>query len=154
RRRLQGGLMTGFADAGLRGPVRTCFVLFLAAAAFAATSAFAAVAPSDAPAEQGGLQEIVVTAQRRSEGIQNVPVAVNALSAQDLEQRGITGLGDLVGGEVPSLRMQPFAGNQTILIAAMRGISSSRLTDVTFDNPVPVYIDDVYFGRAFALTAD
>src|ERR1700736_5113341 len=57
-----------------------------------------------AAAEAGGLAEIVVTAQKRSESLQSVPLSVAALGSAELERRNISGLGDLMGGQVPSLR--------------------------------------------------
>ena len=62
------------------------------------------------------LQEITVTATKREENLQMVPIAVSAIGATELEQRGIVGLQDLGGGKIPELRMQPFAGNQTITL--------------------------------------
>jgi iron complex outermembrane receptor protein len=121
--------------------------------------AAADTAPADAtPAESeasgestGALQEIVVTATRREETLQKVPIAVSAIGSAELEQRGIIGLHDLSGGKIPELRMQPFAGNQTVSLLAIRGFASPAGQDVTFENPVPVYVDDVYYGRASGL---
>src|SRR5581483_9199100 len=45
---------------------------------------------SEALAEETGLEEIVVTAQRRSENIQNVPIAVSAFTSEALQSKGIT----------------------------------------------------------------
>lgn len=120
----------------------------------AATAAAADAAPADAeaaPESNGSLQEIVVTATRRAETLQKVPVAVSAIGSEELEQRGIIGLQDLGGGKIPALRMQPFAGNQTVSLLAIRGFASPAGQDVTFENPVPVYVDDVYYGRASGL---
>ena len=61
------------------------------------------------------LEEIVVTAQRREEGMQDVPVAVSALSNRDLEMRGISGISGLATGEVPSLNVQTFAGRPGVM---------------------------------------
>jgi iron complex outermembrane receptor protein len=100
----------------------------------------------------GGLAEIVVTAQKRSESLQSVPLSVAALSSAELERRNISGLGDLMGGQVPSLRIEPFAGNPTVLEIAMRGFIDSNGVNVTNENPVPVYIDDVFYGRQTAVS--
>ena len=61
-----------------------------------------------------------MTAQRREEDIQRVPIAISAIGAEELAQRGIQGFADLGGGKVASLRMQPFAGNQTQLQVGIR----------------------------------
>src|SRR5882757_7570260 len=52
-------------------------------------------ASTASPAAQGGLQEIVVTAERRSENLQDTPIAVSALSQADLDKHQITGGADL-----------------------------------------------------------
>ena len=57
-------------------------ILFLAGAA--AASAQEQPAQTSAPADVGGLQEVVVTAERRSENIQSVPIAITAFTAEAL----------------------------------------------------------------------
>src|ERR1700682_1856856 len=63
---------------------------------------------SDVPSESqgGGLAVITVTGQRRSESEPSLPLSVSALGSEELERRNITGLGDLTGGQVPSLRIE------------------------------------------------
>ncbi|MBV8805258.1 MAG: TonB-dependent receptor [Sinobacteraceae bacterium] len=100
-----------------------------------------------APTEGGGLEEIVVTAQKRSESLQEVPLSVQALTADQLQARGISSISSFMTGEVPSLRVEPFAGNQSIVEVGIRGFLDPNGSDITNENPVPVYIDDVYYGR-------
>src|SRR5579859_301264 len=109
-------------------------------------------ANNESPVEGQGLAEIVVTAQKRSESLQSVPLSVAALGSAELERRNISGLGDLMGGQVPSLRIEPFAGNPTVLEIAMRGFIDSNGVNVTNENPVPVYIDAVFYGRQTAVS--
>ncbi|MGO9512714.1 MAG: TonB-dependent receptor [Steroidobacteraceae bacterium] len=106
-------------------------------------------APSSTPS--AGLEEIVVTAQKRSESLQTVPLSISALGSEELERRNIVNLNDLMGGQVPSLRIEPFAGNQTVLEVAIRGFVDPNGVNVTDENPVPVYIDDVFYGRQTAV---
>jgi len=106
----------------------------------------AQTASSPTPAAVG-LEEIVVTAQKRSESLQSVPLSITALSSDELTRRNITNLNDLMGGQVPSLRIEPFAGNQTVLEVAIRGFVDPNGVNVTNENPVPIYIDDVFYGR-------
>jgi outer membrane receptor protein involved in Fe transport len=82
-----------------------------------------------------GVQEIVVTAQRRSENLQTVPVSVTALDHTSLERLGLTTLKDLAR-EVPGLTVVSSGPGQNILI--MRGISSTAGTTAT----VGYYLDD------------
>src|SRR5207253_9055969 len=72
---------------------------------------------------------------------------VAALNSDELQARGISNLADLTGGQVPSLRIEPFAGNPSVLEVGIRGFIDSNGVNVTNENPVPIYIDDVYQGR-------
>ncbi len=96
--------------------------------------------PSDESA--GGLAEIVVTAQKRSENIQNVPISVQAVSASALAAAHITNLGQL-SGVVPALTIS----QQTDVVNIfMRGIGNPS-TNIGQESSVAVYIDGVYYPR-------
>ena len=92
-----------------------------------------------------GLEEIVVTAQRRSQNVQDVPIAISAFSAAELENRGVGETLDLIQ-YVPNL----FGSNNTGLGSAnayyLRGLGNTE-TIATFDPPVGTYVDDVYLSR-------
>lgn len=113
------------------------------------------VKPSEAgPAAGGGtggrLEEIVVTAQRRSERLQNVPLAVTSLSAASLAQQGVSSTANL-SQAVPSL---VFTSQLSAANPYIRGVGS-QLFDPTSESPVAVYVDDVYIanpqGNIFSL---
>ena len=73
-------------------------------ASFVALSAFAAApgfAQDSAPADDG-IGDIIVTAQKRSENIQDVPIAISALGSQFLESRGIDSI-DKLGAVAPNV---------------------------------------------------
>ena len=93
--------------------------------------------------EGGTLEEITVTAQRRSESLQTVPIAITAVTAAEIERNGIHSLGTLAG-QVPGLTFSPFAAGQNIV--SLRGVSSNDDGAGT-DNSVAVFVDDVYLGR-------
>ena len=61
-------------------------------------------APDEAAGDNGQLEEIIVTAERRSESLMKVPVAVSAITTQDLARQGITSSFDL-SASVPSLQV-------------------------------------------------
>src|SRR4051812_6385628 len=89
-----------------------------------AGSSLAQSAPAAAAqAANTGLEEVVVTARRRAEVVQNVPVAVTALSGRDLEQKSILTPDDLQF-HVPELQVNP---SQYLLSAepsfTLRGLS-------------------------------
>src|SRR5215813_4851359 len=87
-------------------------ILLLAGAA----SAFAQEAPATtaAPADTGGLAEIVVTAERRAENIQSVPIAVSAYTADQLQSRNLINVQTL-GSLSPGVNLDagaPFSGDR------------------------------------------
>ena len=75
-------------------------------------------------AEQHGslLEEITVVAQRRAENLQDVPIAISALSEAAIERADIHDLTD-IATRVPSLTYSPFSPGQNII--ALRGVSSN-----------------------------
>jgi iron complex outermembrane recepter protein len=96
---------------------------------------------SDA-APEGALAEVVVTAQKRSENIQNVPITVTAVGAATLDNAHITNLGDLPN-LVPALQI---AQNTDTFNIFMRGIGNPA-TAIGDEASVAVYIDGVYYPR-------
>ena len=124
----------------------------LATAAGFSTVAWAQTAsPAAAPSDATGVEEIVVTAQKRSENLQKVPFAVSAYSSAALEQKGVTGLGTLFQAPPPGVVLQPFAGSQSLLIIDMRGVTNADPGQGTVELGTAVYIDDVYLGRGQGL---
>ena len=89
------------------------------------------------------LEEVVVTAERRAENLQEVPNAITALSADTVEQADIHDLTD-IATRIPGLTFSPFSPGQNIV--ALRGASSNDDGAGT-DNSVAVFVDDVYLGR-------
>jgi iron complex outermembrane recepter protein len=102
-------------------------------------------APATAQASDDVLPDIVVTAQRRNESAQSVPIAISAFSADLLSQRGIQTPLQLIQ-YVPNL----FGSNNTGLGSAnayyIRGLGNTE-TIATFDPPVGTYVDDIYMSR-------
>lgn len=128
----------------------TFFASCSAVALFAATTpAFAQSAPpAPAPAEadvSGVVTDIVVTARRRSESIQNVPVAVTALSSADFERQQVRDLQDLNLG-VPNLTVVRNTGTTTGAQVYMRGVGQDD-SSFTGEPSIGIYLDDVYIGR-------
>lgn len=104
------------------------------------TDAQAVAVATDGPANQ--LQEIVVTAQKRSENQQRVPIAVTSIGAADLEARNLTSVTDL-GGAVPGLQFQKFNG---LVLPFLRGVGQTGVAAGN-ESSVAVYVDGVYFSR-------
>jgi iron complex outermembrane receptor protein len=103
-------------------------------------------------AEELALEEVLVTAQKRVESLQDAPIAVSAFSTRDMENLGITDLTDL-RGNVPSLNIAPFAATRASPVIFLRGMGNIDIQS-TRDGTVGVYIDGVTIGRASGLATD
>lgn len=105
----------------------------------------------DTPAQSGervGLEEIVVTAQRREESAQDVPIALSAFSGADLERRNITDALALTQ-YVPNLIATNNTGLSTANTYFIRGVGDGESL-ASKDPPVGTYIDDIFFSRVSA----
>lgn len=112
-----------------------------------ATLLAAAVASAQTGNETGAsLEEIVVTAQKRAERLQEVPLAVSAVTAQGFERFASPDIADL-SGAMPNVYMQPTAGGSSILAVAIRGIQYAE-NEKSIEPPVGVVVDGVYLGTA------
>jgi len=120
----------------------------------AATQAMAADAAAATAAEGPALEEVVVTAQKRTENLQDTPISVSVLTAKALEDRHVASLVDLGDGAIPSLKVAPFFSRPGALIMNIRGIGVlSDSNQPARDQGVGVYIDGVYLGRPQGLGA-
>ena len=113
----------------------------LAAAALSA----AATATAQDQESSSGLQEVTVTAQRRAQSLQDVPIAITAFTADQLEQRQVFNTYDLVRN-IPNLTGNANVGVGTSSSLYIRGIGNGE-SIATFDLPVGTYVDDVYVAR-------
>lgn len=99
--------------------------------------------------QAGGLEEIIVTARKFEENLQQTPIAITALSGAALEERQIFNTNAL-DQVVPNLQFAdnaPLAGNNSSSQIFIRGIGQTDPTS-TVDPGVGLYIDDVYIGTA------
>jgi iron complex outermembrane receptor protein len=95
-------------------------------------------------APSSGIAEIVVTATRQATNLQDTPVAITAVTAEALEARGITNMGEL-SSVVPNAQFRRVQGAFGPGVSAfIRGIGSGD-TGLGAENPVAFYIDDVYY---------
>lgn len=117
----------------------------LALAAFAAPALAQDGSADEAAEEQGGITTIIVTAQRREESVQDVPIAISAFNQETLEQRGI-GTALEVAQFVPNLVGLNNTGLGTANAYYLRGIGNTE-SIATFDPPIGTYVDDIYLSR-------
>ncbi|MCB2079486.1 MAG: TonB-dependent receptor [Novosphingobium sp.] len=111
----------------------------IAATTFASPAAFAQ--DTKPAASSGGLSEIVVTAQRREENLQEVPIAINAIGADSLEKLGVSDTTSLVQA-VPSLNFTRTGPSGIFII---RGVSTPN-GSAGEEGSTAVYVDDVYMA--------
>ena len=114
------------------------------AAAISFSCGLSAVA-AESDTNSNGLEEVVVTAQKRAQNMQEVPVAVTALGSDDLEQAGIETIADLERIS-PNTTLRASRATNTTLTAYIRGIGQNDPL-WGFEPGVGLYIDDVYFAR-------
>lgn len=97
------------------------------------------------------LEEVVVTAQRREESLQNVPVSVSAFTEKDIERRQIVNALDL-GRHVPNLVASSNVGLPNATSFFLRGVGQDE-SIATSDPAVGTYVDGVYVARQVANNA-
>jgi iron complex outermembrane receptor protein len=128
----------------LRGAAGALFAL-----SFCTSGAMAADAGADvAQAGPDQIQEIIVTAQKRSQNEQDVPIAITTFTAQALQDKNIVDVQGLARLS-PSVNLDtasPFGGSNQVLSASIRGIGQDDF-GINLDPGVGVYVDGVYFAR-------
>jgi iron complex outermembrane receptor protein len=93
-----------------------------------------------------GLDTIVVTAQRRAEGIQDVPIAISAFDQRAIERLNGRDIRDLAG-LVPNLVVSEVAIGPSLSQISIRGVNSQD-PEKSFDPAVGVFVDGVYLGTS------
>ena len=126
----------------------------VATAVFAAAPAQAqSVVEETAEAAPGANDDvIIVTARRREERLVDVPVAVSAISGEELAQRGALDITD-VGQTVPNVTLEASRATNSTLSAFIRGIGQQDPVS-GFEQGVGIYLDDVYLNRPQAAVLD
>src|SRR5882757_9530729 len=123
------------------------------ALALLSSTALAQEASTTTASNTGGLQEIVVTARYREENLQQTPIAISAITADDIQQRGFTSASD-IGYEVPNASFRPaqqaFGNTMTAFI---RGVGQYDF-NFAFEPGVGIYVDDVYYPTVMGTQID
>lgn len=118
----------------------------------AVLAAATASAQETAPADTLALEEVVVTSRRVQESLQETPISVSAFRAEDIEQMGMTNIGD-AAKFAPGFTTTagPTGGNDAFFF--IRGVGQVDLNAAT-DPGVGTYIDGVYLGRIMGASFD
>jgi len=96
--------------------------------------------------QDGGLETIVVTAQKRAQAVQDVPIAVSAFDQASIERMNARDIRDLTG-VVPNLVLTEVAIGPSMSQISLRGVNSQD-PEKSFDPAVGVFVDGVYLGTS------
>jgi len=116
--------------------------VFLAGVSLLATAAGA----QTAPAPQNRIDDIIVTAQKREQNLQEVPISITALTPATLEANRITTVGDL-NAIAPNVTVRPTPGGTAAPTFTMRGLSNVA-TAPGVDKGISLYVDGVYLSSS------
>lgn len=119
------------------------------------TVALAAPAMAQAPQQGGGLDEIIVTAQKRAENVQDVPIAIAAISGEAMQSRGVTEVVQLANF-TPSVQLSnssQIVSSPSSLSGFIRGIGQDDFS-AAFEPGVGTYVDGVYLARTVGANAN
>jgi iron complex outermembrane recepter protein len=115
--------------------------------------AFAALAePAMSQERESVLEEVLVTAQHRTESAMSTPISLVTMGSEQLEKQRIGSISDL-NGLVPNLAIDNFPSNNQTLRLFIRGVGLSD-TQITQDPAVGVYLNGAYIARSAGLTFD
>lgn len=102
-----------------------------------------ALGSSSALAQSGALEEVIVTAQKRSENVQDIPITINVVTGDRLDDFSIRDTNDL-GSAVPGLTIQPTP--QNLSQVTVRGLGTGAGGE-SLDQSVGLFIDGIWAGR-------
>ena len=101
-------------------------------------------------ARRTSLEEVVVTARKREEALQSVPLAISAMTGDMLTKNNVTEVSSL-STKVPGLQIVPGSGaNKSVPTFAIRGQSQQELT-ILADPSVAVYFGDIVSARSYGM---
>jgi len=133
--------------------MRLCLVSCTAIAVATASPAFAQT--DESATEAGGIADIIVTAQKRSESVQDVPIAISAFTSEALQERAVSDVSSL-SNIAPNVTLDagtPFSGSSSVLSAYIRGIGANDFA-FNIDPGVGIYLDGVYLARSVGANQD
>jgi iron complex outermembrane receptor protein len=129
----------------LSGRMERAYFIFGASALSLGYAGTVYAQQSDRPAaEHYGLDEIVVTATRQQLNVQDVPIPINAMDSEKLEQTGVKSVSDLQF-VAPGLKVANVSGYARI---TLRGVGTNGLSP-TAESGVANYLDGVFVGNAY-----
>ena len=109
-------------------------------------------AEASTEASSNVIEEVIVTARRRNESLQDVPIAITAFSGEQLDRIGADTL-IAVGQSTPNVTLEVSRGTNTTITAFIRGVGQQDPV-AGFEAGVGLYVDDVYLNRPQAAVLD
>ena len=140
--RILKGRALGNASLGSASRITLAAALCMPASLFATAASAQTEAAPQAAADNSN--EIIVTAQFRSQNVQSTPIAITAMSAQQLEARGQTSITE-IATKAPNVNLRESNPQGPSLQAAIRGIGQSDFS-LAFEPGVGLYVNDVYYS--------
>ncbi|MFT6165001.1 MAG: outer membrane receptor protein involved in Fe transport [Zhongshania aliphaticivorans] len=99
------------------------------------------------------LEEVLVTAERRVESLQDTPIAMTAMTSDNIEKRGISNTDDMFAS-LPGMGGYSAPGSRGITSLSIRGISGGSPANISLDPAVGMYLDGVYVGKMLGSALD
>ncbi len=99
------------------------------------------------------LEEVIVTAQKKSENLQDTPISISAFNEEALSEFRINALDDIARTS-PSVTFAPYPTSNNLLIMYIRGQGVGDPAQITIDGSVGIYLDGFYLSRPQGSTFD
>lgn len=115
--------------------------------------AMASMATAQEPPASAGIQEVIVTAERREASLQDTPIAITAMDAATLIDRGITDFEGVIKA-TPSMSFTPYPSTANTFTVYMRGSGVQDAGQITIDTAIGLYQDGFYISRGQMTTFD
>ena len=128
---------------------RTKSLMTIALGAIGATAVWSGVTHADNVL----MEEVIVTAQKREESNQNVPLTITALTAEAIEKRGIQNAHDIML-QTPGMGGFESPGSKGTIAVSLRGVTAGQPANLSVDPAIGMYIDGVFLGKQLASALD
>ena len=112
---------------------------------------FAIFSGQQAFAQQNYIEDVIVTAEKRSESIQDISQSVSALTDSDLDSKNITSFVDL-SGIVPGVTVAKNEGYKTVI--SIRGVGNETNQNAIAAPSVAFHMDGIFIASPFSLQTD
>jgi iron complex outermembrane receptor protein len=145
-----------FSPGSVRFPLNIMVARAMAVAAIALVTGTASAEATgqpqiDNPSSSSAFNDLVVTARKRDEAAQSVPISIDVFDQGAVDRLGIQTFEDL-RYSAPSVYIAPSTFRQDTLNITIRGQQNFQSTGLQFDTSAAVYVDGVYYARPIGLT--